>query len=67
MSFIRRTIDIRTRLVHAAELEKSGHYDYIERTACGINASHSPIEFFSKPPQTEVTCLMCIAMEGDDG
>lgn len=62
MSYIRRTIDSRTRIIHAADLEKSGHYHYIERTACGIDTSYFPIEFFGKPPQTEVTCLMCLAM-----
>ncbi len=64
MSDSRKVRDLRTRIVHSADLEKSGHYDYIERTTCGLNASRpTGLEFWSARPDEPVTCVLCLAEE----
>lgn len=63
MSYDRRAREQYTRLVHATTLEKSGHYDYTEYTACGRSTNwrgnHEPM-FFDIEPNEPVTCLLCI-------
>lgn len=65
MAYDRRTIDIRTRLIHAADLEKTGHYNYDLYTACGRNtaAGRRSLEYFDKPKETPVTCIECLAVD----
>lgn len=61
MAHDKRVIDLRTRLVHAAELEKEGHYNYTTRTACGFSTSYKPMEFWDRPKDEPVSCMACIA------
>lgn len=68
MSDHRRTLDIRTRIVHSSHFEKLGHYHYDEITTCGLNTSveRRSLEFFGKPEDTPVTCMACLG-EASDG
>ncbi len=56
-----RVLDIRTRLVHAATLDKVGHYDYDYELACETRVKREEL-FQSKDPM--LSCLGCLAVCG---
>ena len=53
-----RVLDVRTRLVHAATLAKSGHYDYVYELACERRIDQA--DLFRREPTEVLSCFGCL-------